>query len=108
MNVKIHWNKDAYGDTGLCFVLSLERLVEERLRVPPAASLSTVWWPSGSVNDEQLGLGRVEPVQGTVCGECEVDRGGRSPGGDGEFDVVGSEENDVRCWQDLRCEPGFP
>jgi len=34
VNVKIHWNKDAYGDPGLGFVLSLERLVEERLRVP--------------------------------------------------------------------------
>jgi len=48
------------------------------------------------VNDEQLGLGRVKPVHWFVGGECGVGRGGRSPGGDGEFDVVGSEENDVR------------
>ena len=55
----------------------------------------------GMVNDEQLGLGRVELVQQFVDGEGGVCRSGdsaepvRSPGGDGEFDVVGSEESDT-------------
>ena len=55
----------------------------------------------GMVNDEQLGLGRVELVQQLVDGEGGVRRSGdstepvRSPGGDGEFDVVGSKECDA-------------
>lgn len=55
----------------------------------------------GMVGDEQLGLGRVELAQQFVHEEGRVDRGGDSPehvwspGGDGELDVVGSEENDT-------------
>ena len=55
----------------------------------------------GVMNNEQLGLGRVELVQQFVDGEGGIGRGGdspepvRSPGGDGELDVVGSKESDT-------------
>ena len=53
------------------------------------------------VNDEQLGVGRVKLVQQLLDGEGRVGRSGnctepvRSPGGDGEFDMVRSEESDT-------------
>ena len=53
------------------------------------------------MNDEQLGLGRVELVQQFFDGESGVGRSGdstepvRSPGGDRKFDMVGSEESDT-------------
>ena len=55
----------------------------------------------GVVNDEQLGLGRIELVQQFIDGEGRVCRSSdgpepvRSPGGDGELDMVGSEESDT-------------
>lgn len=53
------------------------------------------------VNDEQLGLGGIKLVQQFVDREGRVGRSGdgtepvRSPGGDWELDVVGSEESDT-------------
>ena len=55
----------------------------------------------GMVNDEQLGLGRGELVQQFVDGEGGIGRSSdsakpvRSPGGDGELDVVRGEESDT-------------
>ena len=52
------------------------------------------------VNNEQLGLGRVELIEQFVDGEGGVGGGNstepvRSPGGGGELDVVGSEESNA-------------
>ena len=63
------------------------------------------------MNDEQLGLGRVELVQQLVDGEGGVCRSGdsaepvRSPGGDGELDVIGSEESDTVVVADVPAGP---
>lgn len=118
MNVKVHWNKNAYGNLGLSFAPSQERLVEEGLGVQ-AVTLSKLIKSLGGgdpilgktrelggfqtggedrmVNDEQLGLGRVELVQQFVDGEGGVSRGDstepvRSPGSDGGLDVIGMKE----------------
>ena len=53
------------------------------------------------MNGEQLGLGCTKLVQQSIDGEGGVCRSSdstkpvRSPGGDGELDVVGSEEGDT-------------
>lgn len=61
----------------------------------------------GMMNDEQFGPSGIELIQQFVDGEGGVSRSGdstepmRSPGGDGELDVVGGEESDTVVVSDV-------